>query len=247
MPSIDPSTTQKRTALELFNTVLGELGMPSTSSVNATDDTTVQLLYLANGLGTRLGRLPFWSELVEEFTITTTTATSYTLPVDWGVPLPGTTWDRTASWPLRGPVTSIEWQWLVSGITPSAPQYRYRYKGGAFHLHTAPSAGLTIVQEYLSTGWVLGMGTTVADTRKPRITSDSDYILLDEEMFITGAKLAWLEAKGLDSSKALEAFRTQLEAAWGSSAGSPILSYVPGCGDAPLLSYSNVPDTGYGA
>jgi hypothetical protein len=103
------------------------------------------------------------------------------------------------------------------------------------------------VQEYLSTGWVLGMGALVADTRKPRITLDTDYVLLDEEMFITGVKLAWLEAKGLDSSKALEAFKVQLEAAWGSSAGAPILSYTPSEYAVLLLSYANVPDAGFGS
>ena len=245
MPIINPTTTQKRTALQLLNTVLGELGMPLTNSVNALDDTAVQLLYLANGLGSRMAKLPFWADLAEEFTVTTTTAEAYDLPVDWGVPLYGTTWDRSNRWPLVGPVTSSQWQVLKSGLGQAYPRFRFRYKGGQFLLHTAPEAGHTIVQEYLSTGWVLGIDGAVASQRKPRISSDSDYVLLDEEMFITGTKLAWLEAKGLDSSKALVEFNSMLEAGWANNSGAPVLEFVR-TDEQVLLGYQNIPDTGYG-
>lgn len=245
MPTIDPNTTQKRTALELLQTILGELGLGQVGSILAGDDMTVQLLYLMNGLGSRLAKMPFWSELVEEWSITTTTAAEYDLPNDWGVPLAGTNWDRTARWPLVGPVTSAEWQVLKSGFGAAAPRFRFRFKEGQFCLHTNPEAGLTIVQEYLSTGWVLGLTGATATERKPRITADTDYVLLDEEMFICGVKLVWKEAKGLESSALLQDFKVMLEAAWGSSAGAPILSLAPP-EVSMLLGYGNVPDTNYG-
>jgi hypothetical protein len=246
-PPITVATTELRTALALMNTVLGEIGMPLTNSIVAQDQTSVQLLYLMNGLGENLSKFPFWPDLRQEFLITTTVATAYDLPNDWGVSLNGTTWDRSGRWPLIGPKTPTEWQYLQSGFGLAAPQYRWRYFGRQFHLFPVPSVDLTIVQEYLSTHWAVGVTApgTIADTGKPRITLDTDYILLDERMFIEGAKLAFLEAKGLDSSKAFRTFTDMLEAAWGNANAAPVLSLAP-VSENWLLSTNNIPDTGYG-
>lgn len=245
MPTVNPATTQKRTALELLNTVLGEVGMPLSASILSSDDTMTQLLYLANGLGSRVAQLPFWASLIETWEITTTTATEYDLPADWGVPTNGTAWDRSGRWPLIGPVGPIGWQYLKSGFGVAAPQYRYRFIDEQMVFFPAPIAGLTVVHEYQSTGWVLGLDGALATQRKPRITADSDYILLSEEMFICGVKLVWLEAKGLDSSKALVEFLQMLEAGWAASNGAPIVSFVPTPPNFLITQY-NLPDTGYG-
>jgi hypothetical protein len=228
-----------------MQTVLGEVGMPITNSVLSQDATTIQLLYLMNGLGENLSRLPLWADLRKEFLITTTTATAYDLPVDWGVPLNGTAWDRTGRWPLLGPKTPVEWQYLQSGFGVAAPQYRWRLFNRQFNLFPAPIAGLTIVEEYLSSQWVLGGSTTVISTGKPRITADTDYILLDERMFIEGSKLAFLEAKGLDSSKAFRNFTDMLEAAWANSNAAPVLNLAPFPASLFITEW-NAPDTGYG-
>lgn len=246
MPSITLSTTQQRTALTLLNTVLGELGMPSSNSVTDGEDTMVQLLYLANGLGSRLALLPFWAPLITTFPITTVDAqTDYDLPTDFGVPLSGTTWDRTAAWPLVGPVAPPQWQMLQSGLGTAGPQFRFRYAGLKLQVNPAPPANLTLVQEYLSRNWVLGVSGTVASISKPRITASDDYILLNEEMFITGVKAAWLQAKGLNSVAAVDEFKRMMEAAWGAVNSAAILSFSGG--DAyPFLSWENIPDHGYG-
>lgn len=245
MPTINPSATQLRTALELMNTVLGEVGMPTTGSILSQDQTTVQVKYLMNGLGENLAKFPLWADLRKEFLITTTTAEAYDLPVDWNVPLNGTAWDRSGRWPLLGPKTPVEWQYLKSGFGVAAPQYRWRLFNRQFNLFPAPIAGLTIVEEYLSSNWVLGLNGSVANIGKPRLTADTDYILLDERMFIEGAKLAFLEAKGLDSSKAFRNFSDMLEAAWANSNAAPVLS-LSGMAASLFITEWNAPDTGYG-
>lgn len=245
MPSIDLATTQLRTATQLLNAAQAELGLPQSSSVLAVDNTTVQMLALMNALGEALAKFPLWENLRKEFIVTTTTDSAYNLPVDWNVPLNGTTWDRTGRWPLLGPKTPTEWQYLKSGFGVAAPQYRYRYYNRQFNLFPAPIAGLEIVQEYLSTNWVLGVNGPVADIGKPRITLADDYILLDERMFIEGAKLSFLEAKGLDSSKAFRNFSDLLEAAWADSTGAPVLSMAPIPSNIFITEW-NAPDTGYG-
>lgn len=247
MPTINPSSTNKRTSLVLLNTVLGEIGMPAITSVNSTDDTAVQLLYLANGVGEQLAMLPFWSELVETMTTTTIAGqTTYDLPIDWGVPIPGTTWDRTARWPLVGPVPSQQWQILESGIGSGTPQLRYRFINGQLVFHADPGVGRTVVVEYLSNGWALGLSGGTATTRKPRITVDTDYVLFPDRVFICGVKLAWLLAKGLNASAALAQFNQILEAGWAASNSAPILSFVPQCDDF-LIDLRNVPQTGFGS
>lgn len=243
--SIDIATTQKRTALELMNQMLAQLGLPRTNSILSQDETTVQLLSLINSLGSALAKFPLWAETRAEYIITTTTAEEYDLPPDWLVPLAGTSWDRTGRWPLLGPKTPSEWQYLKSGFGVAAPQYRFRFMGLKFYLFPAPAAGHEIVHEYLSSNWVLGLNGAVADIGKPRITLDSDYILLDEELFIAGGKLTFLEAKGLESSKVFRTFSDMLEAAWANSTSAPVLSLAPIPTNIFITEW-NAPDTGYG-
>lgn len=249
-PPVIIATTRKRTALQIVQQAMGEIGMSRpTTLVSGNDETATQLLYLLNGLGEKLCRLPLWTETRAEWLITTLAATTeYELPADWLVPLVGTTWDRTGRWPLLGPKTPTEWQYLQSGFGVAAPQYRFRFMNGRFVLFPAPAVGLTLVHEYLSANWVVGLATpsaAQAGVFKSRITADTDYPILDELMLITGLKLAFREAKGLDASKVLEEFEQMLEAAWANSnSGSPLsLAPIP---SNIFISEWNLPDTGYG-
>lgn len=245
MTSINLSTTRQRQANQLLNAVQGEIGLPLSPSILSTDQSTVQMLYLMNALGESLAKFPLWPDLRKEWAFTTTTDAAYDLPEDWSVPLNGTTWDRSSQWPLLGPKTPTEWQILKSGIGVAAPQYRFRFFNRQFNLHPAPSAGIEVVQEYLSSDWVLGVNGSVADVGKARITTDSDYVLLDERLFIEGTKLAFQEAKGLDSSKSFRNFSDMLEAAWANSNAAPVLSLTP-TSRSIFLSEYNIPETGYG-
>lgn len=244
--SINPATTARRNTLQLINAVLNELGLPSTASIISDDPTTIQVVALMNGLGEDLARLPLWQSLVQVFTITTTTAAAYDLPSDWMVPLNGTTWDRTGRWPLLGPKTPTEWQFLNSGFGVAAPQYRYRYIDDQMNFFPAPIAGLTVVQEYLSASWVLGVGGGgLADVPKRRITVDTDFTQLDERMLILGTKLSFLEEKGLESTKAAERFQIMLESAWANANGGAVLNLAP-MPSSIFITEWNAPDTGFG-
>lgn len=248
LPSITIATTQRRTALACIQAAMAEVGMPRPNTLeDPYDETAVQLLSLYNALGESLCLFPFFEELTTTWSITTTTADAYDLPADWGTPVSGTNWDRTGRWPLLGPRTASEWQFLKSGFGVAAPQYRFRFFGGQFNLFPAPIAGLTIVQEYISKFWVLGVGTNpaIADTGKIRVTMDSDYGILDERMMIEGLQLAFLEKKGLDSTLQNRKWETMMEAAWANSKGAPILNLAP-TPSSIFLSEYNVPDTGFG-
>ena len=248
-PAITLATTRKRNALQIAQQAMGEIGMPRPSTLTGgNDETAIQLLYLLNGLGEKLSRLPLWSETRAEWSITTTTAAEYELPPDWLVPLSGTTWDRSGKWPLLGPKTPTEWQYLQSGFGVAAPQFRFRFITGQFVLFPAPVAGKVIVQEYLSSSWVYGLaapGALTASVGKSRITENTDIPLLDELMLITGLKLVFREAKGLESTKVREEFENMLEAAWANSTSGAILNLAP-IPSNQFISEWNLPDTGFG-
>ncbi len=245
MPSINPAATVKLPALGLMNQVLNELGLPSVGSINSSDTTAVQVLALMNGLGEDLARMPLWSDLFQTFTIITTTATAYDLPIDWGLPLNGTSWDRTGRWPLLGPKTPTEWEYLKSGFGVAAPQYRFRYFNRQYNLFPDPIAGLEIVTEYLSLYWVLGLNGSVNNVGKARFTADTDFSLLDDRMLIQGTKLSFLEEKGLPSDIQKNKFEGMLEAAWANQNGGAVLPLAPMPQNIFITEW-NAPDTGYG-
>lgn len=248
IPAITVATTNRRTALACIQAAMAELGMPRPVSLeNTFDETSVQLLALYNGIGENLCLFPFFEELTTTWTITTTTAEAYDLPADWGTPVSGTNWDRSGRWPLLGPKTPSEWQYLQSGFGVSAPQYRFRFFGGQFNIFPAPTAGLELTQEYISKYWVVGLGVTpgVADVGKIRVTLDTDYCVLDERMMIEAIQLAFLEKKGLDSSLQNRRWEAMMEAAWANSKGASDLNLAPGVSGF-LLSQCNLPDTGFG-
>lgn len=247
MPTITVATTQRRAALSLLNAAMEESGLGAATSILSSDDTVKNVLRLMNGVGEDLARQPFWPELIRTWTVTTVAdQTAYDLPADWGVPLPGTTWDRTGRWPLQGPHTASNWQRFLSGVGGSgAAGYNYRFFDGKLNLEPAPPVGLSLTLEYTSYNWVLGLNGAVANIPKPRFTLDTDYCLFDERLLLLGTRVAFQESKGLDSSLAKRRFEDALEAAIFASGGAPILSLV-GCPARLFLDYSNVPDSGYG-
>lgn len=248
IPAITVATTTRRTALACIQAAMAEIGMPRPQSIEDTfDETAIQLLALYNALGETLSLFPFFEELASTWTVTTTTSETYDLPADWGTPVSGTAWDRSGRWPLLGPTTASNWQFLQSGFGVAAPQYRFRYLNGQFVLFPAPIAGLTLAQEYISRHWVLGLGADplIADVGKLRVTLDTDYGILDERMMIEGLKLGFQEAKGLDSTLQYNKWSMMMEAAWANSKGAPDLNLAPFIGSQFLSEY-NIPDTGFG-
>jgi hypothetical protein len=69
-------------------------------------------------------------------------------------------------------------------------------------------------------------------------------VCFDNLLAVAMLKLAWLQAKQMDTTTAQADFDEALEQAKGADASAPILSLN---GEAvPLLGYFNIPDTGYG-
>lgn len=78
-----------------------------------------------------------------------------------------------------------------------------------------------------------------------KVTLSTDVVLFDPLLVMRGLKLAWLKAKGFDTTAAQGDFDTTLERVKGADSNAPVLS-LNGNSDNYLLSDKNIPITGFG-
>jgi hypothetical protein len=192
-----------------------------------------------------------WEQLTKEFVFSTADCTVSpdglilvkALPDDWSYFLDQTQWDRTNHWPLLGPKTAQEWQWLKGGLLSSGPRIRYRLVGGSIELFpsqnpTSPPTS-TIAMEYVANTWVAS--TETADTYYNEIVADTDEVLFDPWVISAYLKLKYWEAKGLDTSAYTKDFVGVWEARIGKNKGAPVLTLAPRA-RSMLIGINNIPD-----
>jgi len=221
-----------------------EMGLPKpTSAVSNVDLTIQQLITLLNAVGTELVIGYPWETLNKEFDITTVAGQdSYPLPSDFAYFLFQTQWDRTNHWPLMGPKSAQEWEWLKGGLLSSGPRIRYRLNSGKFQIHPVPAVGSTpwaLAMEYISGNWLMDGGD-------PSITynmihADDDVILLDQWICVKYLKLKFWQAKGLDTSAYTDDFVRTWNARISKDRGGPILTLSPRPRTL-LIGINNIPD-----
>lgn len=123
---------------------------------------------------------------------------TYEIPSDFDHYISHTWWDRTNHWMLIGPQSPQFDQWQRSGIVTQGPRLRWRQIGvrpTVFRLWPPPTSASTpdaLVFEYVSDGWVLHIDGSYGN----RFTADTDIPLLNEQMFILGAKWRMWQIKG---------------------------------------------------
>jgi hypothetical protein len=185
-----------------------------------------------------------WEQLTKEWTFTTVPTTgkvqAYALPSDWSYFLDQTQWDRTNHWPLLGPKTAQEWQWLKGGILSSGPRLRYRVVGGKMELFPADSSnGATIAMEYVADTWLAD--AAVANTFYSDVRADDNLLLLDPWVMTAYLKLKYYEAKGLDTTAYRDDFLNVWNARLGQNKGAPVLTLAPRP-RTMLIGINNIPD-----
>lgn len=161
----------------------------------------------------------------------------YPLPSAWNRQIPQTEWDRTNRWPLNGPKSSQEWQNFKSGIVYAGPRARFQIVGQAININPNPPAGSVYAYSYVSGAWIV----SAAGASKDTFTLDSDSPLFDDQLFICGMKLRWLQQKGLDYGYAMKDYEETLSLCKAQDKSSPKLSLSSDF-NAGLLSNMNVPD-----
>jgi len=183
-------------------------------------------------------------------TVTDTTVTlsfsqvRYAFPADFDRLLDDTQWDKTQNWPIYGPETPQQWQWLKSGFVASSPIYRFRQLGSLFQIWAPMVQDDYTGFEYISNYWV---AASAAALSKTAFTVDTDTCVFPDRLMIAGLKYRFAEMEGLERAIPYEReWMRQLNIAKASDAGSKTLSMAPKASQV-LINYNNIPDSGYGS
>lgn len=241
-------------ALQIVQEVAGVLGLPvpTIGVTNPSDITTRQMIALLRNVGRKLCKPTNghrWQCLTRTWALATVPAqTLYALPDDWDSFQDATGWNTSSRLPMLGPADNSQWQCLKArAIGPTTLSVVYRTIGNQFELYNSPSSPQALSIVYTSRAWVQDENTpTPPITYKDAPTKDGDIILFDAELVQAGVKLAFLTAKGFDTTAASGEYNELLEAAMNADQDAPILSCTP-ASQYPLISVPfSVPDTGYG-
>ena len=240
--------------LWIIRQAMSELGLPSPRAAMTTQDELVaQFVSLLNRCGYELVQGYPWEQLDKQWLLETELGVDeYTIPSDFSYFLDQTQWDRTNHWPLLGPKTAQEWQWLKGGLLSSGPRIRYRIWKGKFNIFPTPSAqnepssdntGVyapwTLAMEYISRNWL--ESATVANTTYDMIQSDTDICLLDPWVVTSYLKLKFKQAKGLDDTALKNDFVNIFWARTGKNKGAQVLTLAPRA-RTMLIGINNIPD-----
>lgn len=236
------------TADNIINDAAVELALKSADIADpfgSTDPNILLLCRLLKRVGRALVRARDWSHLTKEYTFATVNGTaSYALPTDYARMKNQTHWNRSTSMPLGGPVDSRSWQ-AMKATTASGTVIRpFRVFGNLLYLYPTPTTAENIYYEYISKRWVVPTGQTVPTTTEPTVYTDT--LWFDETLLVFGLKLAFLRAKGWDTSHAQDEFNQAYAAEAGGDGSAAVLD-ISGRPGFRLLDGNNLPDSGYGS
>ncbi len=214
------------------------------------DPAFIQLRTLATECGQDLVQECAWQQLEREQSFTTAA-----LDTDFGYMIDQTGWQQGApgaAYPLLGPASAQWWSYLQASSLYTLTIYAwFQISTGKFQLWPQPPpVGIPIAYKYISRDWVLdGTSTPSAPVYKDSVSSASDTPLFEPILFLKKLKMAWLQAKGFDSTKAEDEYNAALESWTGKDKSAPVLSLNGPTGfNLRLLNgITNVPETGFGS
>jgi hypothetical protein len=236
------------TAGDIINRTAKYVGLAAVDDPYASDDPNFILLCaLLTDVGQEIARLREWTHLQKEYTFVTVAAQeAYDLPPDFRGMIDQTGWNRTSRFPLGGPLSPQEWQYLQGIGTALTVTVLFRPLRQQMHLQGGSSipGSLTIAYEYLSSYWVQPQGQLTATQAEP--TLSSDVVLFDPLLMTRALRVAFLKAKGFDSNAAQGDYDRALELIKSEDSASPVLNLNSGRG-VRMIGPRNLPETGYGS
>ena len=249
--------TRFEAAGDLINRVAIAIGLNKTPDPFASQDPAfIQLCTLATECGQELVQMNAWQKLVavHEFTTAEGDSGIYELPDDFSYMIDQTSWQQNSPgtlYPSMGPATAQWWTYLESSALYSGPLIYgwFRIKEGQLHLWPQPpEVGVPIRYEYISRGWVLDSSSVpAAPVYMDHVNESGDTILFEPILFVKKLKLAWLQAKGFDTTKAEDEYQLALDSWIGKDSAAPILNVAgDGMHGFRFLDRRNIPETGYG-
>jgi hypothetical protein len=213
------------TLLSIIQNVSLEVGITKPTTVIGNTDLNIQqLLALANKTGQLLVSQNDWQGLIVEKThttlaqenqgvMTTLSDTGFRYIID------NTMWNRTLNRPAPGPLSNTEWQTLKSSSI-TGPYQEFRLFQGNLYFIPAPSAGDTVVWEYVTKNYILDND---GSTSKATFAEDTDTIRIPEILIELGLVWRWKKTKGLDYAEDQDEFDRELALQVGRDGAKPHL------------------------
>lgn len=231
----------KKTLISIITTVAAEFNLPQPVTVMSSQDQQIQkLLALTRAVCDDLLAEYDWQNLQTRYSFSTTNGVeSYAMPTDIERYISSSFFDANNRWPLQGPKTPGEWEWLKASSFVGVPFTQFRIYGDKFYVSPVPGAtGFTFNMEYISNNYVKDGSTGLG---KPDFTQDSDVCLFDHRVVIYGIKLKMRESLSQDTTAALADYKRALEFSKGSDTPARNLSLL---GGSPFRSIStaNIPE-----
>lgn len=238
------NVTGYSTAGTILNRVSRQCGLGTrTDPYDGVDENFAQLVEFLNTLGESLTIDNTWSHLCDEGSFTTNgVETKYTVPANFHAFVDQSGWNRDTAFPLMGPVSPQETQFLKAQSSNILVNVAFRLQGGTLVLPVVPSSGYDVAFEYQSTYWVATQAGGSATADAASATDKDDVILHDALPMVLGVKLKFLEAKGFDTGVVARDYERALDHYVAKNAGAPVLSLGGGDGYTErFLNGDNVP------
>jgi hypothetical protein len=243
-----------QTAGVLINRTAVSVGLNKAADPFASiDPAFVQLVELANQVGEDLLEMHQWQVLDKEYTFTTVVGDSgdYELPVDFSHMIDQTGWQRAGPngpWPLLGPATSQQWSYLTGLADFDVTIYAYFWVNeGKVKLFPRPvQYAVPVSYRYISNQWAL-VDSSAGSPSISTLTGTNNVVMYDPALFIRALKLAFLQAKGFDTTKAEDDFYLTFDSVTGHDKPAPVLSLTGIVVGKRFMDYRNIPETNFGS
>lgn len=224
--------------LTVVQTACRRLAIPVPTAVVSSQDSQVQQLWeLANQEGTELTERYDWSALVRQTNFTTVAAEDQpsSVPSGFGHYIIDSMWNRTTKRKCFGPLTSADWQQVLSYpiYTSINPVFRLIQPAGTIDgyikLVPTPPAGQSIYYEYALKFWAVASGGTTPT--KESYVEDTDFCAVDERLVAKGLVWRFKAAKGFEYGQDFSNYEADVARAQAQDGGGkPRLNLVGGLG-----------------
>jgi hypothetical protein len=140
---------------------------------------------------------------------------TFSLPSNYGRPLPQTQWDAGLMWSMIGPTSSQFDAFQRNGIVGPFPRRQWRHQGpgaNSFRIFPPPTASGSFPGT-LSFRYITNEPVMVAadGTTKRFFSLDSDTTVIPDRLVIMGGKWRWQQAKGFDFGSLQEEYYNWLD------------------------------------
>lgn len=198
--------------LDIIQAVASELGTVTIPDMvfGNTDPLVVTLLGLANREGKSLSSKYQWSALRKSIQFSAVAAGDQGALADiadgFKYMLGDTLWNADQRRPIQGGLTPQQYQQLVA-TQITGPWVRYTIYGGHLYFIPAPTAGDTILMEYMSKNWCTDEnGLNASD----KWATDTDLAILDDDLMVLGIRWRFLRAKGFDYAEEFAQYQSEV-------------------------------------